>query len=382
MSTASTNDSSGAVPEKMRAVLLTGYGGLDKLVYRENLPTPRPGFGEVLVKVGACGVNNTDVNLRTRWYDRDVNTSLSEEVGLRGTQGPARTDEETAASWKEETIRFPRIQGAAIAGRIVAVGGSVEEGRVGQRVIVDPQIRDVNLPLRAQLVAYLGGERDGGFAEYVAVPAGNAHAVEIPLSDAELATFPTSYDTAEEMLERTRLSTGETIVITGAAGGVGTALIQLARIRGARVVAIAGASKKERLLSIGAHELVSRDASNVREGVMAFVGPQGTDVVADVVGGAIFGDLLKMLRRGGRYATAGAIAGPIQSMDLRELIYKDLEMYGITSPSPATFARVVAKVTAGRLRPLLQRSFPLKDLQLAQAEFVKRTHVGKFAIIP
>ncbi len=235
-------------------------------------------------------------------------------------------------------------------------------------------------PLRAQLIAYLGGERDGGFAEYVAIDQNNAHLVASDLSDAELATFPTSYDTAEEMLERTRLAAGETVLITGAAGGVGTALIQLSLIRGARVIAVAGASKEERLRALGAHEFVARERPDVLAAVEVIVGPQGVDVVADVVGGPIFGDLLKMLKRSGRYATAGAIAGPVQPMDLRDLIYKDLEMYGITCPTPTTFRRVVDHVESGRLKPLIEKVYRLQDLREAQSELVKRSHVGKLVV--
>ncbi len=370
------------VPQTMRAMLLTGYGGLEKLLYREDVPTPRPTADEVVIKVGACGINNTDINLRTRWYDRAVDTSLSEQVGLQGADPTEDADRDVTASWKEEAIAFPRIQGAAVVGTIMAVGERISQDRIGERVVVDPQVRDSRLPLRAQLVAYLGGERDGGFAEYVAVPAENAHPVVSALTDAELATFPTSYDTAEEMLERVRLSAGEAVVITGAAGGVGTALIQLALIRGARIIAVAGAAKEERLRSLGAHDFVARETRDIRTAIEPLMGEQRVDVVADVVGGPIFGSLLKLLRRGGRYATAGALAGPIQPLDLRDLIYKDLEMYGITCPTSETFSRVIGHVTAGRLRPLLEKCFGLRELREAQAEFVKRTHVGKFVVTP
>ncbi|QLB66077.1 alcohol dehydrogenase [Paraburkholderia caribensis] len=366
----------------MRAVHLTGYGGIEKLVYREDVATPQPQNGEVLIKVGACGLNNTDVNLRTRWYHRSVNESLSEQVALTGAKGAGAEEEQGNASWNQESIVFPRIQGAAIAGRIVAVGPSVDAGRVGERVLVDPQVRDLSLPLRAQLIAYLGGDRDGGFAEYAVVPAANAYPLSSSLTDAELATFPTSYDTAEEMLVRARLSEGETVVITGAAGGVGTALIQLAHIRKARVIAIAGKSKEERIRELGAHAFVPREVDNLRGAVEKIVGPQGVDVVADVVGGPMFGDLLKLLRRGGRYSTAGAIAGPVQPLDLRDLIYKDLEMYGITCPTPETFAQVVGYVESGQLRPLVDRVFDLSDLREAQGELVKRAHVGKLVVVP
>jgi NADPH:quinone reductase-like Zn-dependent oxidoreductase len=370
-----------AIPATMRAVRTTGYGGIDKLVYRDDVPTPQPAAGEVLIAVGACGMNNTDINLRSRWYDRTVDTDLSADVGLSGAGQNDRSDAATEASWNTQAVVFPRIQGAAIAGRVVAVGAGINVERVGERVIVDPQIRDAAMPLRAQLVAYLGGDRDGGFAEYVTVPAANAHTIESDLSDAELATFPTSYDTAEEMLERTRLTSDETVVVTGAAGGVGTALIQLAMIRGARVIAIAGAAKEERLRALGAHDFVARETQNWNAAVTAIVGASRVDVVADVVGGPMFGDLIKMLRRGGRYSTAGAIAGPVQPLDLRDLIYKDLEMYGITCPTKETFGRVIDYVRSGRLRPLLDETFQLTQLREAQAAFLKRTHIGKFAVV-
>ena len=374
--------SAGHIPSHMRGVQVTGYGGVDMLSYREDIPVPQPTAGEVLIKVGACGMNNTDINLRTRWYDRDVNTSLSEDVGLSGARAAAGDDATRTASWNTEEVAFPRIQGAAVAGRIAAVGEGVDQARIGERVHLDPQIRDPKRPLRAQLVAYLGGDRDGGFAEFVCVPANNACRIESEMTDAELATFPTAYDTAEEMLERTRLASGETVVVTGAAGGVGTALIQLARIRGATVVAIAGSEKEERIRAIGAHHFVARERPDARAAIEVLIGEEGADVIADVVGGPIFGDLLKLLCRGGRYSSAGAIAGPVQPMDLRDLIYKDLEMYGITCPTEETFRRVVEHVESGRLKPLLDKSFSLDHLAEAQTEFVRRTHVGKFAIIP
>jgi NADPH:quinone reductase-like Zn-dependent oxidoreductase len=360
----------------MKATVLTGHGGIDKLVFRTDYPTPSPSQNEVLIRVGACGINNTDINTRTGWYDSVVETSVSEDLGLKG-----RTDG-AASSWNSSTVAFPRVQGAAVVGRITAAGPGVDPARIGERVIVDPSVRDPQLPLRAQLLEYLGSERDGGFAEYVAVPAINAHAVDSPLSDAELATFPCSYDTAEEMLQRAGLSEGEIIVITGAAGGVGTALIQLARIRGARVVAIAGAAKEERLRALGADEFVARESQDVRGEVERIIGERGAHVAADVVGGDMFGVLMKLLTRAGRYTTAGAIGGPTSRIDLRDLIYKDLEMYGITNPTASTFARLVGLIQSGQLKPLLEETFALQDLAQAQARLLKRTHVGKIVVTP
>lgn len=363
-----------SVPTRMRAVVLTGHGGIDKLVMRDDVPTPRPDVGEVLVQVGACGLNNTDINTRSGWYDRKVASSVTEELGLHG-------GEDAASSWNKDSVSFPRIQGAAVAGRIVGIGDGVESRRIGERVLVDPSVRDTRLPHRAQLAEYLGSERDGGFAEYVAVPSINAHAIDTSLTDAELATFPCSYDTAEEMLVRADLGEGETVLVTGASGGVGTALIQLAQARGARVLAVASPSKKERLEALGVH-FVARDAATLQEHVERLVGECGVDVVADVVGGPLFGPVLKVLRRGGRYTTSGAIGGPLTEFDLRDLIYKDLEMYGITNPTAETFARLVSLVHAGRLTPMLEAAYPLEDLRTAQEQMLKRTHVGKFVVVP
>lgn len=162
------------VPETMRAMVLKGYGGVEMMELRKDYPVPKVGADEVLVRVGACGINNTDINTRTRWYDRERAVELSEEVGLKGV-ALGTASEETTSSWNGDKVPFPLIQGAAIVGRITAVGANVDSGRIGERVILDPQVRDLSLPLRAQLVAYMGAERDGGFAEYVAAPVSNAY---------------------------------------------------------------------------------------------------------------------------------------------------------------------------------------------------------------
>ncbi len=359
----------------MMATVLIGHGGIDRLEKRSNYPTPAPAPGEVLVRVGACGINNTDINTRTGWYDSVVETSVSEELGLHG-----RTDG-AASSWNNSSVAFPRIQGAAVVGRIAGVGPGIDQQRIGERVIVDPSVRDASRPMHVQLIQYLGSERDGGFAEYVAVPAINAHAIVSNLSDAELATFPCSYDTAEEMLERAGLAAGETVVITGAAGGVGTALIQLARERGACVVAVAGAAKEKRIRSLGADHFVARESSDVQGEIETLLGPRGAHVAADVVGGDMFDVLLKVLQRGGRYTTAGAIAGPTTRIDLRDLIYKDLAMFGITNPTAATFSRLVKLIEAEKLQPMLEKTFTLDNLAEAQIQLLRRAHVGKLVIV-
>ena len=228
----------------MRAVLLTGHGDPEKLEYREDVPTPEPAEGEVLIAVSAAGINNTDIWTRE---------------GAYGTED----DPAAASGWRRgNPMRFPRIQGADIVGRIAGIGGGVDASRVGERVIVDNALYDGG---EVGLVAsgILGSERDGGFAEYVAVPAENAHTIESPLSDAELATFPTAYVTSLRMLNRARVSAGETILVTGASGGVGSGLVQLACLRDAQVIALVGAGKEDQARALGAESDVTRDAGDL-----------------------------------------------------------------------------------------------------------------------
>lgn len=353
-----------------------GHGGLDKLRFAETVPCPVPEPGEVLIEVGACGVNNTDINTRTGWYDPGIVSAVTEEFALVGGCRDAEVPR------LHSPMSFPRIQGAAVVGRITSVGPGSDPVRLGERVIVDPSVRDAELPPARQRVEYLGIERDGGYAEYVAVPAKNALRIDSMLSDAELATFPCSYDTAEEMLARASVTEGSIVVVTGAAGGVGTALIQLAKRRGARVIAIAGHKKEGQLKDLGADDFVSREDGDLANRVQQIIGPEAVDVVVDVVGGLMFGELLRMLRRGGRLATAGAVGGPVTDLDLREVIYKDLDVRGVSSPTPEAFRQIVSLIEAGALQPLLERTFGLEELGLAQAELARRVHVGKLVVTP
>ncbi len=347
----------------MKAVLLTGHGGLEKLEYREDVPIPRPAEDEVLIEVGAAGVNNTDIWTREGAYG---------EVD----------DPEAMGGWRRgEKMLFPRIQGADIAGRIVGVGDGVPTYRVGERVLVDPTLYSgegdglVNAGL-------IGSERDGGFAQYVTVPAENAHAVETTLTDEELATFPTAYVTAERMLKRARISTGETVFVTGASGGVGSALVQLACLRGARVIALVGVGKEERVRRIGASAVITRGAPSLTDAASEVAGERSIDVVTDVVGGEIFPDLLNVLRPEGRYVAAGAIAGPVVRLDLRTVYLKHLELIGSTLGTREDFADLVRYVAEGRLIPLLSGCYPLSEIRRAQEDFKGKDFFGKLVLVP
>src|SRR5699024_10624611 len=162
------------------------------------------------------------------------------------------------------TLEFPRIQGADIVGRIATVGEGVPGDRVGQRVMVDFSI--YNRPEGDESLAdidYIGHGRDGGYAEYVTVPSANAYEVTSDISDAGLATFCCAYLTAEQMLDRTRLAAGERILVTGTSGGVGSAVVQLARVRGAIPYAVSSAGKEQALRDIGAEEVILRDTDDL-----------------------------------------------------------------------------------------------------------------------
>ena len=210
--------SSDNIPSTMAAMLLTGHGGTDKLVYHDDVPVPRPGPGEVLVKVTATAKNNTDRKARE---------------GLYPTKD--KSDVTSFAMGGEPTLTFPRIQGADVAGQVVDVGEGVDAARIGERGLLDFNIyaderRDINLT-----PDYYGHGADGGYAEYIAIPSGQFHHVPNPeLADAELAAMGMcSYQTAYHMMTSARVKAGDRVLVTGASGGVGTALIQLCRIVGA-----------------------------------------------------------------------------------------------------------------------------------------------------
>lgn len=357
----------------MAGVLLLGHGGVDRLAYRLDLPVPVPHADEVLVRVRAAGVNNTDINLRTGWYSK----SPTHGTAIDGNQGHPVTVAIEDAGWTGEPLTFPRIQGADACGEIVAAGREVDPARMGERVIVDPVIRpatDAHEP--AAEAVYLGSDCPGTFADYVSVPSVNAHRVASSLTDAELASFPCSYSAAENMLARAGLRTGETVLVTGASGGVGSAAVQLARRRGARVIALAAPGKAADVQRLGATCVLSREAD-----LVAALGPLSVDVVADVVGGRQFPVLLEVLRRGGRYAVAGAIAGPVVALDLRTLYLKDLRLLGCTIAEPGVFKDLVGYIERGEIRPVVARTYPLAEIADAQQDFITRQHIGKIVLL-
>ena len=355
------------LPERMHGVLLTGFGGPEQLQYREDLPVPLPRTGEVLIRVAASSVNNTDINTRVGWYSTTVDgPTHGGSVGFDAAQV-------ATPSWGGAAMVFPRIQGADCCGHIAAVGAGVDAARIGQRVLVRPVLRK---PGAAPYdFDYFGSECDGAFAQYTRVAATAALPVHSALSDLALACLPCASSTAENLLSRSGLHAGERVLITGASGGVGSAAVQLAHLRGAHVIAQAAADKHAVLRSIGAQDTLDRHAA-----LRASLGKDSVDVVIDLVGGAAWPQLLEVLRRGGRYATSGAIAGPQVTLDLRTLYLKDLRLLGCTWQDDAVFEQLLAYLAQGRLQPLLADSYDLRDIAAAQAAFEAKRFVGKIAL--
>lgn len=358
------------IPETMHAVHLTGHGGLDKLEYRRDVPVPQPDAGEVLIRVAAAGVNNTDINTRIGWYSKAV-TGDTEAGGAEGFE----TVDDDDASWSGTPLTFPRIQGADVCGHIVSVGEGVDPARIGERVIVRNMLRTY-VDYRPYECWTIGSECDGGFAQYCKAPSRETHAVSCDWNDAELAAIPCAYSTAEGMLHRASVG-AETVLVTGASGGVGSAAVQLAKRRGAQVIALCSPSKADAVRALGADRVLDRNADLVAE-----LGEGSVDVVVDLVAGPGWPQLLDVLRRGGRYATAGAIAGPICEIDIRTLYLKDLTLFGCTFQDDIVFENLVKYIEAGEIRPVVAGTYPLDQIAVAQEDFLAKKHTGQLVLLP
>jgi len=356
----------------MRAMVLTGHGNMDRLVWHDDWPKPVPGAGQALIRVAACGLNNTDVNTRTAWYSKGT----AEATTGTALDGVAEED----ATWGGAGIRFPRIQGADVCGTVEAVGAGADDGLIGKRVLIDPWLRDWLDPLNMNKAGYFGSECDGGFAEYTCVDTRNVYPVQSKMGDVELASFATSYLTAENMLNRAAVAAGDSVLIPGASGGVGSALIQLAKRRGARTIAMCSPAKSDGVYLAGADAVLPRAPDNLRAALVEATGQDTVTVVADVVGGPSWPDVIDVLARGGRYTCAGAIAGPVVSFDLRTFYLRDLTFTGATVVPAGTFANLVGYIEAGEIRPLVAATYPLRELHAAQTAFIAKQHVGNIVV--
>lgn len=361
----------------MTAAVLTGHGGFEKLEIHHDWPMPQPQAGEVLIRVAACGVNNTDINTRTGWYDDTV----ASDTTSGGEAGFDTVSDDSVAGWGGAIV-FPRIQGADVCGQVVALGDGVAHAWLGSRVINDPWLRNWDVPLDFDQSGYVGSECDGGFAQYVALPISNLGRINCDWSDVELATLPCSYTTAENMLTRARVVAGETVLVTGASGGVGSALVQLAKRRGATVIGLTTAAKSDDILALGADATIRRGIDVWVDVVRATTGREKVDVTADVVGSPVFDQLLGVMRRGARYVTAGAIGGKHVTLDISHLYLRDWDLIGATVTTTEIFSNLVGYVERGEIRPLVAQTYPLSEIYQAQTDFLAKKHIGKLVLIP
>ncbi|MDA3810559.1 MAG: alcohol dehydrogenase family protein [Spirochaetaceae bacterium] len=353
----------------MKAVVTKGNGGYEQLEYCD-VPVPPLATGEVLLQVLAAGVNNTEINTRLGWYSATVNT---------GTEALATRDKENAkvkadGGWNEATP-FPLIQGTDCCGRIVEVAPGGDRRTLGLRVLVRPCIRSSGWESLDNI--WMASDFDGAFAQFVKVRAEEIFPVECDWSDAELGTIPCAYGTAENMVHRAKVSRGDHVLVSGASGGVGSAVVQLAKRRGAIVTAIAGKKKFGQVQAIGADRVIARG-----DDFVAILGEKSIDVVIDNVAGPDFDGMLKVLNRGGRYVSSGAIGGPMVTLDMRTFYLKDLTMIGCTAWDEPVFPNLISYIEKDEIRPLLAGTFPLEQIIEAQKVFIEKKHVGKFVLIP
>lgn len=346
----------------MAAVQLIGHGGMDQLIYSETVSVPQPQLGEVLIRVLAAGINNTDINTRIGWYSADAKSSTADSLSANTSR--------TNGDWTGDGLHFPRIQGADVCGEIASVGTHVSKDRIGQRVIVQSCLVSLR---QGAFTPWLGSERDGAFAQFVVAPTADTYHLNSKLTDAELAAVPCAFATAENLISRARVAAGDHVLITGASGNVGIAAIQLAKRRGAHVTAISTLNKFADLKLAGADACLERGDALA----LAYF-----DVVIDVVGGPQWLEVLDALKPRGRYAVSGAIAGPIVELDLRKLYLKDLTFYGCTSQDDQVFGNLIGYLERAEIKPIVAQQFPLRDIVAAQEAFLSKKHVGKIVLIP
>ena len=357
------------IPESMFAVVTTGNGGYDRLDYR-LVPTPAPAIGEVLVRVLAAGMNNTEINTRLGWYSSSVTGSTEDLSTAQQDSAEHKAD----GGWNEATP-FPIIQGTDCCGRVEAYGPGGDGRLLGRRVLVRACMRPDGFGSMRNV--WMASDFNGAFAQYVTVPASEVFAVECDWSDAELATIPCAYATAETMLHRAGCSAGDEVLVTGASGGVGSAALQLAKRRGARVTALTSAAKADAVSALGADRVVTRGGN-----LAGVLGTESIDLVVDNVAGDGFPTMLKLLRRGGRYTSSGAIAGPIVDLDMRDMYLKDISLIGTTAWDEPVFPNLIRYIEGGEIRPLLAATWPLGEIAAAQEAFARKDFVGNFVLIP
>jgi 2-desacetyl-2-hydroxyethyl bacteriochlorophyllide A dehydrogenase len=340
----------------MKAVVFHEHGGPEKLQY-EDRPEPQIKPDEVLVRVKACALNHLDIWIRQ---------------GIPAYQIP-----------------LPHISGCDVAGQIERVGSEVKDVKVGQKVFVSPGLscgsceeckagRDNLCPT----FGVLGAKTDGGYAEFVAVPGRNVIAIPGSLTFEQAAAFPLVSVTAWHMaVTLAGLKPGETVLIMGAGSGVGSMAIQIAKHVGAKVITTVGSKDKvKKALVIGADEVINHATEDVTKRVMELTGGRGVDVVIEHIGPQVWDQCLKSLAKGGRLVTCGATTGPKAEIDLRYLYSRSLTLKGSYMGTTAELLEAAKLVGAGKLKPVIDQTYPLKDARAAQEQMLSRKLFGKLVL--
>lgn len=344
--------------QTMRAIILEEHGGPEVLQVSEQ-PAPQPAAGQVVVDVHACALNRLDLWVRG---------------GLPNLH-----------------IDYPHILGSDIAGIVRSVGEGVDAGLIGREVILNPGISCGRC--EACLSGWdnlcpdyriLGENTTGGYAEQICVPVTNLVDKPAGLSMIEAAAVPLTFLTAWQMLVvRANIAPGETVLIHAAGSGVGSAGLQIAKLFGARVIALASSDAKlAKARELGADEIVRSDTNDWPKKVRALpgIGRRGVDVVFEHVGRATWEDSIKLCRNGGRIVTCGASSGWDASTDLRHVFFRQIQILGSTMGSKASMFRIAALVGAGRLRPIIDRVFPLAQAADAHRYLDRREQFGKVVL--
>ncbi|ARI78567.1 zinc-binding dehydrogenase [Halobacillus mangrovi] len=344
----------------MKAVQVTGYGGVDKLEV-VDIPVPTPKEGEVLVKVKACGINNTEIWMREGAY------------GQGGKSG-----------WRPEGVQFPRTPGSDITGEVVDVGTNVPEAMKGKDVVLFPftSSGENGLEHISEDMSFIGSEYDGGYAEYVVWPSELCY--DMPLSTyKESAAFTVSGLTAWHMVEQIQAKQGETIVVTGANGGVGSLNVQIAsKVFGATVIAIVGdMALEEKMKDLGATHVLSYKTDDLAEDLLK-VNEGPIDSVLDVVGDALFSTLLQALKKGGKYCISGSAGGQKTQLDFRTLYLKHITLFGSVLGTREEFQKMLDAISNGKIKPVIDRTYPLEEAKEAQTYFKDSGKLGKIILLP
>ena len=340
----------------MKAIRIHEHGGIDRLV-REELPSRPVGGDEARVRLHAAGLNHLDL-----WVRR----------GIPGVRFP-----------------LPIIPGSDGAGVIAELGPVLTRFRPGDRVAVAPGFScglcEECLSGRDNLCrdfGILGEHRDGTCAEEIVVPGRNLIPIPAALSFEQAAAIPLVFLTAWQMVvDKAAVRPGETVLVLGAGSGVGSAAIQIARLHGARVIAVSGsAAKIEKARELGADEGIDLSRSDLREEVRRITGKRGADVVIEHVGKATWDQSVACLARGGRLVFCGATTGADVSLNLRQVFFKNLSILGSTMGSRARLFTIFQHVEAGRLFPVVDRVLPLDRISEAHRLLEERGVFGKIVL--